>query len=175
MGSPLQFCQQIRSLAIFIEKLDAKLNFQADPYFNTYNPSSVDPIWKSLIKSAIGWQKSSTDAQEAIWQGIVKKYSENIMLDETQDGSVKIVATHVNPQRAADRQVNEIIKRSIVRVKRCERPSDLEVSGHSLRVGAAQDLLIKGFDLAAIMRAGGWSDPTTVSRYLQYSQHNIWS
>jgi integrase/recombinase XerD len=74
-----------------------------------------------------------------------------------------------------DRQVNEIIKRSIVRVKRCERPSDLEVSGHSLRVGAAQDLLIKGFDLAAIMRAGGWSDPTTVSRYLQYSQHNIWS
>jgi integrase/recombinase XerD len=74
-----------------------------------------------------------------------------------------------------DRQVNEIIKRSIVKVKRCERPSDLEVSGHSLRVGAAQDLLIKGFDLAAIMRAGGWSDPTTVSRYLQYSQHNIWS
>ena len=74
-----------------------------------------------------------------------------------------------------DRQVNEIIKRSIVRVKRCERPSDLEVSGHSLRVGAAQDLLIKGFDLTAIMRAGGWSDPTTVSRYLQYSQHNIWN
>ena len=74
-----------------------------------------------------------------------------------------------------DRQINEIIKRSILKVKRCERPSDLEVSGHSLRVGAAQDLLIKGFDLAAIMRAGGWSDPTTISRYLQYSQHNIWS
>ena len=74
-----------------------------------------------------------------------------------------------------DRQVNEIIKRSIVRVKRCERPNAMEVSGHSLRVGAAQDLLIKGFDLAAIMRAGGWSDPTTLSRYLQYSQHNIWN
>ena len=48
------------------------------------------------------------------------------------------------------------------------------VSGHSLRVGAAQDLLIKGYDLAAIMRAGGWSDPSTVSRYLRFSQHNIW-
>ena len=87
---------------IFIEKLDAKLNFQADPYFNTYNPNSVDPIWKSLIKSAIGWQKSSTDAQEAIWQGIVAKYSKNVVLDETPDGSVKIVVTHVNPQRAAE-------------------------------------------------------------------------
>jgi len=74
-----------------------------------------------------------------------------------------------------DRNVNDIIKRSVVKVKRCERPSDLEVSGHSLRVGAAQDLLIKGYDLAAIMRAGGWSDPSTVSRYLRFSQHNIWN
>jgi len=73
-----------------------------------------------------------------------------------------------------DRNVNDIIKRSVVKVKRCERPSDLEVSGHSLRVGAAQGLLIKGYDLAAIMRAGGWSDPSTVLRYLRFSQHNIW-
>ena len=73
-----------------------------------------------------------------------------------------------------DRNVNDIIKRSVVKVKRYERPSDLEVSGHSLRVGAAQDLLIRGYDLAAIMRAGGWSDPSTVSRYLRFSQHNIW-
>ena len=73
-----------------------------------------------------------------------------------------------------DRNVNDIIKRSVVKEKRCERPSDLEVSGHSLRVGAAQDLLIKGYDLGAIMRAGGWSDPSTVSRYLRFSQHNIW-
>ena len=73
-----------------------------------------------------------------------------------------------------DRNVNEIIKKSVVKVKRCDRPSDLEVSGHSLRVGAAQDLLIKGYDLAAIMRAGGWSNAETVSRYLRFSQHNIW-
>ena len=73
-----------------------------------------------------------------------------------------------------DRQVNEIIKRGLVRVKRYPRPSDLEVSGHSLRVGAAQDLLIKGHDMAAIMRAGGWSEPSTVARYLRFAQHNIW-
>lgn len=73
-----------------------------------------------------------------------------------------------------DRQVNEIIKRSLVKVKRYPRPSDLEVSGHSLRVGAAQDLLIKGYDTAAIMRAGGWSEPSTVARYLRFAQHNIW-
>ena len=86
---------------IFIQKLDAELNFKADPYFNTYNPKLVDPIWKSLIKRAIGWQKSSTDAQEAIWQDIVKNYSKNVNLSETKEGSAKIVVTHVNPHRAA--------------------------------------------------------------------------
>ena len=57
---------------IFIQELDGKLNFQEDPYFNTYNPLSVDPIWKSLIKRAIGWQKSISDPQEIIWQGIIE-------------------------------------------------------------------------------------------------------
>ena len=87
---------------IFIEKLDAKLDFQADRYFNTYDPDAADPLWKSLITRAIGWQKSFTDPQEAIWQGIVAKYTKSIVLDETPDGAVKIVTTHVNPKRAAE-------------------------------------------------------------------------
>lgn len=97
---------------IFIENLEPKLNFQADRYFNTYNPNAVDPTWKSLIKKAIGWQKSSTDTQEAIWQGIVENYSKNIAVDKTKDGSLKIVVTHVKAQRAADIAnviMNEII------------------------------------------------------------------
>ena len=87
---------------IFIQKLDAKLNFQDDPYFNTYNPNSEDPIWKSLIKRAIGWQKSSPNVEEAIWQSIIKTYSSSVLLSETEDGSAKIMVTHVKPQRAAD-------------------------------------------------------------------------
>ena len=87
---------------IFIEKLDEKLNFQTDKYFNTYNPNSVDPIWKSVIKRAIGWQKFPTNAQEAIWQGIVKKYAKNVVLNTTEEGSIKIKVTHEVPQRAAE-------------------------------------------------------------------------
>ncbi len=47
-------------------------------------------------------------------------------------------------------------------------------SGHSLRVGAAQDLLCAGFDTAAIMRAGGWKSVNILSRYLAYAEHNVW-
>ena len=54
------------------------------------------------------------------------------------------------------------------------RPRECEVSGHSLRVGAAQDLLIRGHDISAIMRAGGWDSVRVVSNYLRLAEHNIW-
>lgn len=50
-----------------------------------------------------------------------------------------------------------------------------EFSGHSLRVGAAQDLLKNGFDTAAIMRAGGWKSAKVLARYLETAEHNVWA
>ena len=47
-------------------------------------------------------------------------------------------------------------------------------SGHSLRVGAAQDLLCAGYDAAAIMRAGGWKSISILGRYLEMAEHNVW-
>jgi integrase len=49
-----------------------------------------------------------------------------------------------------------------------------DFSGHSMRVGAAQDLLRRGHDTAAIMRAGGWSSINVLSRYLAHAEHNVW-
>ncbi|MDJ1007868.1 MAG: tyrosine-type recombinase/integrase [Paracoccaceae bacterium] len=48
-------------------------------------------------------------------------------------------------------------------------------SGHSMRVGAAQDLLRRGFDTAAIMRAGGWKSVNVLMRYLEQAEHNVWA
>jgi len=39
------------------------------------------------------------------------------------------------------------------------------ISGHSSRVGAAQDMVRHGVDLPAIMQAGGWRSPGMVGRY----------
>jgi uncharacterized protein involved in exopolysaccharide biosynthesis len=109
---------------IFIEKLDAKLNLQADPYFNTYNPNAIDPIWKSVIKRAIGLQKSPIDTQEAIWQGIVKNYSQNVKLGETEDGSSVIKVTHVNRQRAAD--IANIVMDTIISTEKARKKTQQE-------------------------------------------------
>ena len=43
-----------------------------------------------------------------------------------------------------------------------------------MRVGAAQDLLTRGHDGIAIMRAGGWKSMGVLSRYLEYAEHIVW-
>jgi len=40
-------------------------------------------------------------------------------------------------------------------------------SGHSLRVGAAQDMAAAGVETAAILQAGGWKDVRMIKRYLR--------
>lgn len=55
-------------------------------------------------------------------------------------------------------------------------PQDVAAfSGHSLRVGAAQDLLCAGLGTAAIMRAGGWKSINVLGRYLELAEHNVWA
>ena len=49
-----------------------------------------------------------------------------------------------------------------------------EVSGHSLRVGAAQELMARGADIGTIMRAGGWKTVDVVARYVQKTEVNVW-
>jgi integrase len=41
------------------------------------------------------------------------------------------------------------------------------ISGHSLRVGMAVDLVAADLDLPSVMQAGGWSTPRMVARYTE--------
>ncbi len=43
-------------------------------------------------------------------------------------------------------------------------------SGHSTRVGAAQDLVAEGLGIAETMNAGGWRTATMVSKYTEHLQ-----
>ncbi|WP_158090965.1 tyrosine-type recombinase/integrase [Marivita geojedonensis] len=78
--------------------------------------------------------------------------------------------------------INRALEATIVKsiVKNAARnagldPADIDAfSGHSMRVGAAQDLLQRGVDTAAIMRAGGWKSVNILARYLEKAEHNVW-
>ena len=41
------------------------------------------------------------------------------------------------------------------------------LSGHSMRVGAAQDMMVSGYDTLGIMQAGGWRTYGVLSRYVE--------
>ena len=44
------------------------------------------------------------------------------------------------------------------------------LSGHSMRVGAAQDLMADGVGLLPIMRAGGWKSMNIIARYVEHAE-----
>lgn len=70
--------------------------------------------------------------------------------------------------------IRRVIKEA---AQRCGPRADQATSfgGHSMRVGAAQDLLKRGFDIAAIMRAGGWKSMNALARYLEKAEYNVWA
>jgi integrase len=63
-------------------------------------------------------------------------------------------------------QVNRIMKK-LGREAGFPAETVKTMSGHSLRVGAAQDLLASGASIAMIMHRGRWSKSDTVMRYLE--------
>jgi len=65
-------------------------------------------------------------------------------------------------------QVNRIYKR-IARDAGLDKLTIEGISGHSMRVGAAQDLLNSGASMPIIMQRGRWSKTDTVMRYLEHS------
>lgn len=69
--------------------------------------------------------------------------------------------------------IKRLVKNAAARVGLDQDDIDA-FSGHSMRVGAAQDLLVKGFDTVAIMRAGGWKTVGVLARYLEKAEHNVW-
>lgn len=70
-------------------------------------------------------------------------------------------------------QVKNIIK-ATAKAAGIEGDGSGEVSGHSLRVGAAQELMARGADIGATIRAGGWKTVDVVARYVQKTEVNVW-
>lgn len=69
----------------------------------------------------------------------------------------------------------EALRTSSIRrlIKVAARRADLQpeivgaLSGHSMRVGAAQDMMVAGIDTIGIMQAGGWKSVDVVARYVE--------
>jgi integrase len=61
--------------------------------------------------------------------------------------------------------IRRMIKVAAKRAGLADAAADL--SGHSMRVGGAQDLMMSGHDTLMIMTAGGWKNVEVVARYVE--------
>ena len=62
--------------------------------------------------------------------------------------------------------IRRLIKRATLRAG-LDPALTADLSGHSMRIGAAQDMMVAGFDALAIMQAGGWKSANVVLRYVE--------
>ena len=69
-------------------------------------------------------------------------------------------------------QINRIYKK-IARLSKIESDLIGKISGHSMRVGHAQDLVNSGASLPVIMSMGRWTKADTVMRYVEQISFNI--
>lgn len=128
---------------------------------------------KTGIPLTIRLRKSKTD-QEAIGRSLklnikTQKTLQNwIYFAKIIDGylfrGVKndgTITQELNPG-----QINRIYKR-LARAANLPNEIVSQISGHSLRVGATQDLLLSGMGLAALMNKGRWSKLETAMRYAE--------
>jgi site-specific recombinase XerD len=102
-------------------------------------------------KALTDWLKATNLQSGKIFRGIRKK-------GELSDG---LNSSHIN----------RIFKR-LAKTTRLDPNIIKQISGHSMRVGAAQDLLLSGASMPIIMNRGRWSKTDTVMRYVESAGFN---
>jgi site-specific recombinase XerD len=77
-----------------------------------------------------------------------------------------IRGTTISKQELYPDSVNRILKHA-AKAAGVPEQTIKKLSGHSMRIGAAQDMITDGMSLLPIMRAGGWRTVSVVARYTE--------
>jgi integrase len=125
------------------------------------------------INTTILLRKSKTDQDSTgRWLHLNKRSQEALgswirLLNQTEGPLFRGVnrGQHITPKLSKG-QINRIYKK-IARVSNIESDLIKKISGHSMRVGHAQDLALSGASLPIIMSMGRWSKTDTVMRYVE--------
>jgi len=147
-----------RSELVSLQVKDVKVNIK-----NNIETSSILLRKSKTDQDSTGkWLHLSQRAHQALVEWIKQLPKEQEMLfcglNRALDTSSQIGAG----------QINRIYKK-IAKKAGLDESTIKAISGHSMRVGAAQDLLNSGASMPIIMQRGRWSKTDTVMRYLEHS------
>jgi integrase len=131
------------------------------------NDNLPDPSFKLRLRRS----KTDQDAKGRwLYLGVESQKALNDWLKATDIQSGKIFRGIRKKGELSDglnsSHINRIFKR-LAKTTNLDPSVIQQISGHSMRVGAAQDLLVSGASLPMIMNRGRWSKTDTVMRYIE--------
>jgi len=148
-----------RSELVSLQVKDVKVNMK-----NGIETSSILLRKSKTDQDSTGkWLHLSQRAHPALmdWMNHLHEGQEYLMVGIDRGG-------RISRNSLGSGQVNRIYKR-IARDAGLDKLIVERISGHSMRVGAAQDLLSLGASMPIIMQRGRWSKTDTVMRNLEHS------
>ena len=108
--------------------------------------------------------------------GILTPPTAQLLMDwlnaaEIKEGFIfrRITRHWIGPDALHPYSVNRILKEAAKRAGLAPIVV-ADLSGHSMRVGAAQDLMTDGFGVLPIMQAGGWKSMNGIGRYVEHAE-----
>ena len=150
-------CRRSELVSLLVK--DVKINIK-----NGIETSSILLRKSKIDQDSTGkWLHLSQRAHLALveWMKELPEGQEYLMVGIDRRGKISL-------SNMGSGQVNRIYKR-IARNAGLDELVIEGISGHSMRVGAAQDLLNSGASMPIIMQRGRWSKTDTVMRYLEHS------
>ena len=136
----------------FILQVVQSLSLQDDPFFQTYNPNAVDPIWMAKVKKLIGWEMSDASRQYIIDSTLQENYLEYVQTSQTPAGAIEISVTHENPNLASEyaNQIMELVRQTVSteeeNLRKCASPTWRKHGRRASRYGDSAEN-IKNFTL----------------------------
>ncbi|MBP2314220.1 site-specific integrase [Azospirillum soli] len=116
-------------------------------------------------EGAEAWLSTEAMAALAAWRAVAPRWPDPATGAAMREGT--FVLSHLRRGAPGERMSPAAVRRVILRRTGEADPQATGFGGHSLRVGAAQDLLAAGVDLAGLMQAGRWTSPQMPARYTE--------
>lgn len=96
----------------FVLKVASDLNLQADKVFNSFDPTTPEPLWRSAVKSLIGWKSAPIDAVRISNWNILTNFNKRVAINKNDAGAIIVAVDHNDPERAAQ-IANHIVANAI--------------------------------------------------------------
>lgn len=140
-------CRSIELAAMRVEHLapDGETILVPRAKSDPFGDGRIAYLSRSTQKRVTAWLAASGLPSGPLFQGLHTR---------------KLSGQHLNTA-----SIRGIVKR-VAEIAKLDQEAK-HLSGHSMRIGAAQDMMVVGIDQIAIMQAGGWKNANVLGRYVE--------